>query len=57
MKKKTKTQKKIKAFLIIKLNQILHNGGKLVEIINIYQGIRDKEIYKKMKELNEKAKK
>jgi len=42
--------------LIIKLSQILNNWEKLVEIINIYPGITDEEICKRMKEINEKAK-
>ena len=46
-----------KTSLIIKLSQILNNGEKLVEIININPGITDEEICKKMKEINEKAKK
>ena len=46
-----------KTSLITKLSQILNNGEKLVEIINIHPGITDEEISKKMKEINEKAKK
>ena len=45
-----------KTSLIIKLNQLLNNGEKLVKIINIHPGINDKEICNKMKEMNEKAK-
>ena len=45
-----------KTSLIIKLSQILNNGEKLVEIINIHPGITDEEICKRMKEINEKAK-
>ena len=33
-----------KTSLIIKLNQILNNGEKLIKIINIYPGITDEEI-------------
>ena len=46
-----------KTALITKLSQILNNGEKIVEIINIHPGITDEEICKKMKKLNEKAKK
>ena len=45
-----------KTSLIIKLSQILNNGEKLVEIINIHPGITDEEICKRMKEINEIAK-
>ena len=45
-----------KTTLITKFSQILNNGAKLVEIINIHPGITDEEICKRMKELNEKAK-
>jgi len=41
--------------LIIKLSQILNNGEKLVEIINIHPGITDEDICKRMKEINGKA--
>ena len=46
-----------KTALITKLSQILNNGEKTVEKIDIHPGITDEEICKKMKELNEKAKK
>ena len=46
-----------KTSLIIKLSQILNNGEKLVELINIHPDIIDQEICKRMKEINEKAKK
>jgi energy-coupling factor transporter ATP-binding protein EcfA2 len=46
-----------KTSLIIKLNQLLNNGEKYVEIINIHPGITDKEITKQMKIINDKAKK
>ena len=45
-----------KTSLIIKLSQILNNGEKLVEIINIHPGITYEEICKKMKKINENAK-
>ena len=45
-----------KTSLIIKLNQILNNGEKLIKIINIYPGITDEEIYERMKEINKEAK-
>jgi len=45
-----------KTSLIIKLNQILNNGEKLLEIINIHPSITDEEICKRMKEINEIAK-
>jgi len=45
-----------KTTLITKLSQILNNGEKLVEIINIHPGITDEEKCKRMKELNEKGK-
>ena len=44
-----------KTSLIIKLSQILNNGEKLVEIINIHPGITDEDICKRMKEINGKA--
>ena len=46
-----------KTSLIIKLSQILSNGKKLVEIINIHPSITDEEIISNMKIMNEKAKK
>ncbi len=46
-----------KTALITKLSQILNNGEIVVEIINIHPGITDKYLCKKMKEMNEKAKK
>jgi energy-coupling factor transporter ATP-binding protein EcfA2 len=45
-----------KTELVIKLNQILNNGEKMIEIINIHQSITDKYLCKKMEEMNEKAK-
>ena len=45
-----------KTSLIIKLSQILSNGEKLVEIINIHPGITDEEIITNMKKMNDKAK-
>ena len=45
-----------KTSLIIKLSQILSNGKKLVEIINIHPSITDEEIITNMKAMNEKAK-
>ena len=45
-----------KTSLIIKLNQILNNGEKLLETINIHPSITDEEICKRMKEINEIAK-
>ena len=45
-----------KTELVIKLNQILNNGEKVIEIINIHQSITDKYLCKKMEEMNEKAK-
>ena len=45
-----------KTSLIIKLSQILNNGEKLVEIINIHPGITDEEITNSMREMNVKAK-
>ena len=45
-----------KTCLITKLNQILNNGKKSVEIFNIHPGITDEEISKKMEEMNKKAK-
>lgn len=44
-----------KTALIIKLSQILNNGEKVVEIINIHPGITDKYLCKKMEEMNKKA--
>ena len=46
-----------KTSLIVKLSQILNNGKSLVQIINIHPGITDEEICKKMKDINENAKK
>ena len=46
-----------KTSLIIKLSQLLNNGEKLVEVININPAITDKEITEKMIEMNNKAKK
>ena len=45
-----------KTSLIIKLNQILNDGEIGVEIINIHPGITNDYLYKKMEEVNEKAK-
>ena len=45
-----------KTSLIIKLSQILNNGEKLVEKIDINPGITDKEITDKMREINNMAK-
>ena len=45
-----------KTSLIIKLSQILSNGKKLVEIINIHPGITDEEIITNIKLMNDKAK-
>ena len=45
-----------KTSLIIKLSQIMNNGEKLVEIININPAITDEEITNKMREMNIKAK-
>ena len=45
-----------KTSLIIKLSQIMNNGEKLVEIININPAITDEEIANKMREMNIKAK-
>ena len=45
-----------KTSLIIKLSQILNNGEKLVEIINIHPGTRDECIIKEMEKMNETAK-
>ena len=45
-----------KTSLIIKLSQLLNNGEKLVEVININPAITDKEITEKMIEMNNKAK-
>ena len=45
-----------KTSLIIKLSEILNNGEKLVEIINIHPGITDEEITKNMEKMNETAK-
>ena len=44
-----------KTALITKLSQILNNGEKMVEIINIHPGITDKYLCKKMEEMTEKA--
>ena len=46
-----------KTALIIKLNQILNNGEILVKKINIYPWITDEDIFKKIKEIDEEAKK
>ena len=46
-----------KTDLIIKLNQLLNNGEKLIKIIKIYPGITYKYICAKMKEINEEARK
>ena len=46
-----------KTSLIIKLNQILNNGEITLKIINIHPEITDEDIFKKMKEINEEAKK
>ena len=46
-----------KTALITKLNQILNNGEKLLEIIQIHPGINDKIICEEMKRMNELAKK
>ena len=45
-----------KTSLIIKLSQILNNGKKLVEIINIHPGTTDEDITKEMEKMNEIAK-
>ena len=45
-----------KTSLIIKLSQILNNGEKLVEKIDINPGITDKEITDKMREINNMTK-
>ena len=45
-----------KTSLIIKLSQILFNGEKLVEIININPCTTDEEITNSMIEMNKKAK-
>ena len=45
-----------KTSLIIKLSQILNNGEKLVEIINLNPYTTDEEITKKMEKMNETAK-
>ena len=46
-----------KTSLIKKLSHILNNGEEgLVEIINIHPGIKDKEICKRMNDINKKAK-
>ena len=44
-----------KTALIIKLSQILNNGEKVIEIINIHPGITDKYLCKKMEEMNKIA--
>ena len=46
-----------KTSLIIKLNQLLNNGEKKVEIIKIHSGITEQDIAKEMKIINDKAKK
>jgi len=46
-----------KTSLIIKLSQIINNGEKFVEIINIHPGTTDEEITKFMEKMNETAKK
>ena len=46
-----------KTMLITKLNQILNNGKKTVEIIDIHPGINDEKLCKIMKEKDEIAKK
>lgn len=43
-----------KAWIILKLSQILNNREKLVEVFNINKGITDEEIINKMREMNEK---
>ena len=45
-----------KTSLIKKLNQILNNGEEILEIINIYPNITEKQICAKMQEINLKAK-
>ena len=45
-----------KTSLIIKLSQLLNNGEKFVEIININRAITDEEIISSMREMNIKAK-
>ena len=46
-----------KTSLIVKLSHILNNGEEgLVEIINIHPGIKDKDLCKRMNEINKKAK-
>ena len=45
-----------KTALIIKLNQLLNNGKKLVEIIKIHPGITDDELCENMRKINKKAK-
>jgi len=46
-----------KTMLITKLNQLLNNGKKTVEIINIHPGINDDKLCKIMKEKDQIAKK
>ena len=46
-----------KTFLIKKLNQLINNGEENLEIININPSINDKILIKKMREINDKAKK
>ena len=46
-----------KTMLITKLNQLLNNGVKTVEIIDIHPGINDEKLCSKMKEKDEIAKK
>ena len=46
-----------KTALITKLSQILNNGEKILEIINIHPGITDEEICKKWKNSMRKQKK
>ena len=46
-----------KTSLIIKLNQLLHNGEKTIRVININPCLNDKDICKEMNLINEDAKK
>ena len=45
-----------KILIIIKLNQILNNGKILIKIISIHPLITDKDIYEKIKKINEEVK-
>ena len=45
-----------KTSIIIKLNEILFNGEKLIKIIHIHPDISENDLYKIMKELNTKLK-